>query len=248
MEDSDAHAGAAEGEGAGGGSGEQGMDAGGGEAQPKEEAAEEPEEAIPGVTIPVARVKRMMRNNPDKKKNFSKEAVQCVAAGMELFLADFAKNVYQFTVDKKRKTLSIADVAECIRLVPRFEFLDGPGIIPDVSERQKKPRVQAAPAPTVAHTNAIQASLAAAQAQAAADAAAAAAVAAAQAAAAQDAGAAGGAAPQGSADGTTAGAEVQEGAPDASGAAAAAAGGDDESSQSAPPATAPPATAPVAVQ
>lgn len=55
-----------------------GMDAGGaGDA-----ADAEKEEDIPGVTIPLARVKRMMRLNPDKKKNYSKEAVQCMAAGM----------------------------------------------------------------------------------------------------------------------------------------------------------------------
>jgi len=43
--------------------------------------------------------------------------------------------------------------AECIRLVPRFEFLDCPGIIPDMTDRSKKPRSHAPP-PSVQHANA----------------------------------------------------------------------------------------------
>ena len=48
-------------------------DAAGGETETKE---------TPGVTIPIARVRRIMRCNPDKKKSFNKESVQAMAAGM----------------------------------------------------------------------------------------------------------------------------------------------------------------------
>jgi len=55
-------------------------DATGGETEAKE---------TPGVTIPIARVRRIMRCNPDKKKSFNKESVQAMAAGMVCAIRSF---------------------------------------------------------------------------------------------------------------------------------------------------------------
>jgi len=45
----------------------------------------------------------------------------------ELFIGDLVRAAYAYTVEKKRKTVSLTDIDETIKTIPRFEFLDGPG-------------------------------------------------------------------------------------------------------------------------
>jgi hypothetical protein len=91
-------------------------------------------------------VKRIMRKNPDKKKNFGQPSVHAIATIAELFVSDIAKAAYQFTVERKRKTMQLPDIGDSIKAFPRFEFLDAPGILPDVTQAQKR----AKPAPPAA--------------------------------------------------------------------------------------------------
>ena len=97
------------------------------------DANEEPEEKdeVQGLGFPTARVQRIMRKHPDKKKRFVKEAVHAVAIStvlsifclesfrilmvcclQDLFLQNFCKCVYEVTVEKKRKTIALSDVSE----------------------------------------------------------------------------------------------------------------------------------------
>ena len=131
---------AGEDKGEGGEKAEGGAEGGaeGAEAEEKEEAG--------SVNFPLARVKRIMRKNPDKKKNFGQPSVHAIATIAELFVSDIAKAAYQFTVERKRKTMQLPDIGDSIKAFPRFEFLDAPGILPDVTQAQKR----AKPAPPAA--------------------------------------------------------------------------------------------------
>eukprot|EP00802_Teleaulax_amphioxeia_P022823 Tamp_23312.p1 GENE.Tamp_23312~~Tamp_23312.p1 ORF type:complete len:249 (+),score=84.55 Tamp_23312:28-747(+) len=90
-----------------------------------------------GNALPVARVKRIMRKNPDKKKNFSKDTVLAVSMATELFLNDIVVKSHENTSAKRRKTMQLQDIAWSIQNEARYEFLDGPGILP--MDYDKKP-------------------------------------------------------------------------------------------------------------
>jgi len=91
-----------------------------------------------GNALPAARVKRIMRKNPDKKKNFSKDTVLAVSMATELFLDDIVKRSHEHTVTKKRKTMQLADIESVIKVEPRYEFMDGPGILPVLPDKKTK--------------------------------------------------------------------------------------------------------------
>ncbi|EKX45773.1 hypothetical protein GUITHDRAFT_108226 [Guillardia theta CCMP2712] len=90
------------------------------------------------VNFPYARIKRIMRKNPDKKKNYSRETIHAMTVCTELFLVEISKQAHSLTMDRKRKTMQLQDIGDCIKSIPRFEFLDGPGILPEMSQKKMK--------------------------------------------------------------------------------------------------------------
>jgi histone H3/H4 len=113
------------------------------------DTAEEPEEKddVQGLGFPAARIQRIMRKHPDKKKRYVKEAVHAVAIvtvthfvqeldrfsmisrcvmiwSQDLFLQNFSKSVFQVTSEKKRKTIALSDVREyCCEHQNELKFL-----------------------------------------------------------------------------------------------------------------------------
>eukprot|EP00960_Hanusia_phi_P031163 749117-Hanusia_phi.AAC.4 len=78
------------------------------------------------VAFPYARIKRIMRKNPDKKKNYSRETIHAMAvctvsvilvsvliaeiSCQELFLIEISKQAHSLTMDRKRKTMQLQDI------------------------------------------------------------------------------------------------------------------------------------------
>lgn len=45
----------------------------------------------------------------------------------EAFVGDLVRAAYAYTTERKRKTMSLLDLGDTIKNIPRFEFLDAPG-------------------------------------------------------------------------------------------------------------------------
>ncbi|XP_037777652.1 DNA polymerase epsilon subunit 4-like [Penaeus monodon] len=89
-----------------------------------EELAGEEEEKGSGVRFPLARIKRIMKADPELGLA-SQDAVFLVAKATELFVESLALEAYHYTSQSKKKTVSRRDVDHCIDAIEALAFLDG---------------------------------------------------------------------------------------------------------------------------
>lgn len=101
---------------AGGGEGA----AGGGAAAPPEEKGADGEE-VTG-SLPLARVKRIMRLDKDVK-HVTQDATRVITRATELFVESLAAGAHAQMLGSKRKTIKYADIEQHVLRKPRLEFL-----------------------------------------------------------------------------------------------------------------------------
>ncbi|XP_047475109.1 DNA polymerase epsilon subunit 4-like [Penaeus chinensis] len=89
-----------------------------------EELPGEEEEKGSGVRFPLARIKRIMKADPELGLA-SQDAVFLVAKATELFVESLALEAYHYTSQAKKKTVSRRDVDHCIDAIEAMAFLDG---------------------------------------------------------------------------------------------------------------------------
>jgi len=92
------------------------------------------------IVIPVSRVKRIVKLDPEVK-NISKEATALIAKATELFLAKFGEDAYKMSSLSGRRTLKPEDIKESVASLPQYEWLRD-----DISVANSNPP----PAPTAA--------------------------------------------------------------------------------------------------
>ncbi|KAG7157974.1 DNA polymerase epsilon subunit 4-like [Homarus americanus] len=89
-----------------------------------EDGAVEEEERGSGLRLPLARVKRIMKCDPDLNLA-SQDAVYLVARATELFVESLVQESYQYTVHSRKKTVSRRDVDNSIEAIEALAFLEG---------------------------------------------------------------------------------------------------------------------------
>ncbi|XP_063609983.1 DNA polymerase epsilon subunit 4-like [Penaeus indicus] len=89
-----------------------------------EELAGDEEEKGSGVRFPLARIKRIMKADPELGLA-GQDAVFLVAKATELFVESLALEAYHYTSQSKKKTVSRRDVDHCIDAIEALAFLDG---------------------------------------------------------------------------------------------------------------------------
>ncbi|XP_042887479.1 DNA polymerase epsilon subunit 4-like [Penaeus japonicus] len=94
------------------------------EAATEELPGEGEEEKGSGVKFPLARIKRIMKADPELGLA-SQDAVFLVAKATELFVESLALEAYHYTSQSKKKTVSRRDVDHCIDAIEALAFLDG---------------------------------------------------------------------------------------------------------------------------
>jgi len=78
--------------------------------------------SITDLTIPLARVKRTCKLDPDVK-NISKEALALITKSTELFLAKISDETFKISALSGRRVLKTEDIRECVNTLPQFEWL-----------------------------------------------------------------------------------------------------------------------------
>uniref|UniRef100_A0A6B2LU07 Chromatin accessibility complex protein 1 n=1 Tax=Arcella intermedia TaxID=1963864 RepID=A0A6B2LU07_9EUKA len=78
--------------------------------------------------LPLARVKRIIKSDPDVKL-ISSDAAFLIAKSTELFLEHLVKEAYQETQKHKRKALLYSDISSVVKERDELEFLNL--VIPD---------------------------------------------------------------------------------------------------------------------
>eukprot|EP00127_Corallochytrium_limacisporum_P003913 Clim_evm23s154 gene=Clim_evmTU23s154 len=91
--------------------------------------------------IPVARIKRIVKQDPEAGK-IGQEAAVAVGAATELFLEYFCKCALRPLLKSNRKTLNYSDCAQTVANQEVFEFLSD-AIPHQIVHRPKKPEVVA---------------------------------------------------------------------------------------------------------
>ncbi|KAA0199233.1 hypothetical protein HAZT_HAZT000109 [Hyalella azteca] len=89
-----------------------------------EDVAEVNDESNLGLKFPLARVKKIMKADPDLHLA-SQDAVFLIAKATELFVEVVAESAHHHTMKANRKTISGRDVMSCIELIDALAFLDG---------------------------------------------------------------------------------------------------------------------------
>ena len=87
---------------------------------------EEKEDAEPDLSLPLARVKRIMRLDKEVK-NTAVDACRLISRATELFVESLVEGAYQTMKAQKRKTVKHADVEHHVLRKPRLEFLHDHG-------------------------------------------------------------------------------------------------------------------------
>uniref|UniRef100_A0A8D0KL70 DNA polymerase epsilon subunit 4 n=1 Tax=Salvator merianae TaxID=96440 RepID=A0A8D0KL70_SALMN len=87
-------------------------------------AATNPPTAARPTRLPLARVKSLVKADPDVNLA-SQEAVFILARATELFVEMIAKDAYTFAQQGKRKTLQRKDLDNAIEAADEFAFLEG---------------------------------------------------------------------------------------------------------------------------
>ena len=84
------------------------------------------EDAEPDLSLPLARVKRIMRLDKEVK-NTAVDACRLVSRATELFVESLVEGAYHTMKQQKRKTVKHADVEHHVLRKPRLEFLHDHG-------------------------------------------------------------------------------------------------------------------------
>ncbi|KAL0208344.1 hypothetical protein P9112_010931 [Eukaryota sp. TZLM1-RC] len=77
----------------------------------------------PSTTIPLARVRRIAKADPDTN-NISKPALAVLSHIAVLFTETLTKESYKFCEQSNRKTLQYGDVAQACHEIDQFDFLE----------------------------------------------------------------------------------------------------------------------------
>ena len=85
--------------------------------------AAEAEDKLYSTAFPIARVKTIMRTDPDTSL-LQADAVYLMGEAAKLFLGRFSRDVQRITSEKKKKTVSRMDVDTCLSRFHEYEFLD----------------------------------------------------------------------------------------------------------------------------
>ncbi|KAI9488102.1 histone-fold-containing protein [Zychaea mexicana] len=91
--------------------------------QQSQQQQQKPERALGSTTLPIARVKRVIKE--DKEVSLiNAEATFCVAYATELFMEYLVKEGFTRARKEKRKTIFYKDLASAVSEVEQFEFLE----------------------------------------------------------------------------------------------------------------------------
>ncbi|KAK4291709.1 hypothetical protein Pmani_035477 [Petrolisthes manimaculis] len=82
------------------------------------------EERGNGLRLPISRVKKIMKADPDLNLT-SQDAVYVLTKATELFVESLVQEAYQFTCQARKKTMSRRDIDNCIEAIEALAFLDG---------------------------------------------------------------------------------------------------------------------------
>ncbi|KAK8718904.1 hypothetical protein OTU49_014373 [Cherax quadricarinatus] len=94
------------------------------DAASEEVLADGNEERESELRLPLARIKRIMKADPDLNLA-SQDAVFLVAKATELFIESLVQEAYQYTCQSRKKTVSRRDVDNSIEAIEALAFLDG---------------------------------------------------------------------------------------------------------------------------
>ncbi|KAK7008170.1 DNA polymerase epsilon subunit 4 [Halocaridina rubra] len=92
-------------------------DTGGGEAGEEEEKGN-------GCKLPLARIKKIMKADPEVTLA-SQDAVFLVTKATELFIESLTLEAHQYTSQARKKTMTKRDLDNCIEAIDALAFLDG---------------------------------------------------------------------------------------------------------------------------
>ncbi|XP_045614142.1 DNA polymerase epsilon subunit 4 [Procambarus clarkii] len=82
------------------------------------------EEKGSGLRLPLARVKKIMKADPDLNLA-SQDAVYLITKATELFVESLVQEAYHYTCQARKKTVSRRDVDNSIEAIEALAFLDG---------------------------------------------------------------------------------------------------------------------------
>lgn len=111
------------------------------------------DDAEPDLSLPLARVKRIMRLDKEVK-NTAVDACRLVSRATELFVESLVEGAYHTMKQQKRKTVKHADVEHHVLRKPRLEFLHDHGKFffffnsrdsRDAGDRRRRARSSVAP-------------------------------------------------------------------------------------------------------
>lgn len=74
-------------------------------------------------SLPLARIKKIMKNSSDEVKMISGEAPIVFSKACELFIEELTKRAWMTTVQAKKRTLHKEDVASAVINTDIFDFL-----------------------------------------------------------------------------------------------------------------------------
>lgn len=74
-------------------------------------------------SLPLARIKKIMKNSSDEVKMISGEAPIVFSKACELFIEELARKSWNMTIQGKRRTLHKEDVASAVITTDLFDFL-----------------------------------------------------------------------------------------------------------------------------
>ncbi|KAL2544057.1 Nuclear transcription factor Y subunit C-2 [Forsythia ovata] len=74
-------------------------------------------------SLPLARIKKIMKNSNDEVKMISGEAPIVFSKACELFIEELTKRAWMMTLQAKRRTLHREDVASAVMNIDIFDFL-----------------------------------------------------------------------------------------------------------------------------
>ncbi|XP_071533198.1 DNA polymerase epsilon subunit 4-like [Panulirus ornatus] len=77
-----------------------------------------------GLRLPLLRIKKIMKVDPDLNWA-AHDAVYLVTKATELFIESLVQEAWQFTYQSRKKTVSRRDVDNCIEAIDALAFLDG---------------------------------------------------------------------------------------------------------------------------
>ncbi|KAI8890245.1 histone-fold-containing protein [Backusella circina FSU 941] len=92
--------------------------------EPKTTTPSKPTEKTPGTTmLPIARIKRVIKEDKDVSL-INAEATFCIAYATELFMEYLVTEAFTKAKKDKRKTVYYKDLANTVKEVEQFEFLE----------------------------------------------------------------------------------------------------------------------------